>query len=54
MDGNKDYARVYVNTPSGLREFQVSVPEQRWGKPGFIYTPRAGYQHKAYKNFRFR
>jgi hypothetical protein len=49
MDGDKDFARVYVNAPIGLREFQVSVPEQRWGKPGFIYTPRVGYQHKAYE-----
>lgn len=48
-DGDKDFARVYVNTPTGLREFQVSVPEQRWGKAGFIYTPRAVYQHKAYE-----
>jgi hypothetical protein len=48
-DGDKDFARVYVNTPTGLREFQVSVPEQRWGKPGFIYTSRAVYQHKAYE-----
>ena len=49
MDGDKDYAKVYVNAPNGLHEFQVSVPEQRWGKSGFIYTARAVYQHKAYE-----
>ncbi len=49
LDGEKDYAKVYVNTPTGLREFKVSVPEPRWGKPGFIYTPRVSYQHKAYE-----
>lgn len=49
MDGDKDYAKVYVNTRDGLREFKVSVPEQRWGQPGFIYTARAAYQHKAYE-----
>jgi uncharacterized delta-60 repeat protein len=49
MDGDKDYAKVYLNTPSGLRSFKVSVPEQTWGKPGFVYTPRAVYQHKVYE-----
>ena len=49
MDGDKDYAKVYVNAPGGLREFKVSVPEQQWGKPGFTYTPRAVYQHKVYE-----
>ncbi len=49
MDGDKDYAKVYVNTPAGLREFKASVPEQRWGQPGFTYTPRVAYQHKVYE-----
>jgi len=49
MDGDKDYARVYVNVVGDLREFKVSVPEQQWGQPGFTYTPRAVYQHKVYE-----
>ncbi len=49
MDGDKDYAKVYVNTPAGLRQFKASVPEQRWGQPGFVYTPRVVYQHKVYE-----
>ena len=49
MDGAEDYARVYVNTPSGIRRYQVSVPDQRWGMPGFEYTSRAAYQHKVYE-----
>jgi uncharacterized delta-60 repeat protein/uncharacterized repeat protein (TIGR01451 family) len=49
LDGDKDYAKVYVNTPAGLRGFKVSAPEQRWGMPGFTYTDRAVYQHKVYE-----
>jgi hypothetical protein len=49
MDGAADYARVYVNTPSGIKQYEVSVPDQRWGAPGFAYTPRAAYQHKVYE-----
>ncbi len=49
MDGDKDYARLYVRTTRGVRCFKVSVPEQTWGKPGFTYTPRAVYQHKTYE-----
>lgn len=49
MDGDKDYAKVYIKTPAGVREFKTSVPEQRWGIPGFTYTERASYQHKVYE-----
>ena len=49
LDGGKDYAKVYVNTPAGLKAFKASVPEQRWGRPGFTYTERAAYQHKVYE-----
>ena len=49
MDGDKDYAKVYVKTLSGVREFKASVPEQTWGKSGFAYTQRADYQHKVYE-----
>lgn len=49
MDGDADYAKVYVKTPGGVKEFKVSVPETQWGTPGFIYTDRAAYQHKVYE-----
>jgi hypothetical protein len=49
MDGDKDYAKVYVSTKSGVKEFKVSVPETRWGNPGFSYTNKVGYQHKVYE-----
>jgi uncharacterized delta-60 repeat protein len=49
QDSDKDYMRVHLNTPSGVQEFNLSVPEQRWGKPGFTYTSRADYQHKVYE-----
>ncbi len=48
-DGDKDYAKVYAKTPAGLKEFKVSVPEPRWGKPLFTYTDKVAYQHKAYE-----
>lgn len=49
MDGDKDYAKVYVRTDSGLKEFKVSVPETKWGKSSFIYTDKVAYQHKFYE-----
>jgi cysteine-rich repeat protein len=49
MDGDKDYAKVYISTKSGTKEFKVSVPETRWGAPGFSYTNMVGYQHKVYE-----
>lgn len=48
MDGNKDYAKVYVKTENGLKGFKVSVPENKWGNPDFIYTDKVAYQHKVY------
>jgi len=48
MDGDKDYAKVYVKTKKGLKEFKVSVPEKKWGNPDFIYTDKVTYQHKVY------
>jgi hypothetical protein len=48
MDGNKDYSKVYVKTEEGLKEFRVSVPEIRWGRPDFTYTDKVAYQHKVY------
>lgn len=48
MDGDKDYAKVYVKTKTGLREFRLSMPETTWGKPDFTYTDKVSYQHKVY------
>ncbi len=48
MDGSKDYAKVYVNTPKGLKEFKLSVPETKWGKANFAYTDKVAYEHKVY------
>ena len=48
-DGGKDYAKVYVNAASGLKVFKVTVEETQWGKPGFTYTDRVGWQHKVYE-----
>ena len=51
MDGDKDYTKVYVNTPNGVKEFKVSEAETKWGKSGFTYTDKVDYQHKVY-NFK--
>jgi hypothetical protein len=48
-DGDKDYAKVYMKTEAGLKEFKVSVPETKWGKPFFTYTDKVPYQHKVYE-----
>ena len=48
MDGNKDYAKVYVKTGAGLKEFKASALENRWGRPSFTYTDKVPYQHKVY------
>jgi hypothetical protein len=48
-DDDKDYAKVYVKTADGIAEFTASVYENRWGKPGFIYTNRVPWQHKVYE-----
>lgn len=49
FDGDKDYAKVYVKTGEGIKEFKVSVPETTWGKSGFTYTDKAVYEHKVYE-----
>lgn len=49
MDGDKDYTEVYVKTGHGVKRFKASVPEQKYGKPGFVYTDKAVYQHKVYE-----
>ncbi|MBW1720414.1 MAG: hypothetical protein JRJ43_12825, partial [Deltaproteobacteria bacterium] len=47
-DGNEDYAKVYVKTGDGLKEFKISEPETQWGSPDFTYTNKVVYQHKVY------
>ena len=49
MDGDKDYSTVYIKTGSGIKEYKVSVPETKWGRPGFSYTDKVEYQHKVYE-----
>jgi len=49
MDGEKDYAKVYIRTDSGIKEFKASASENKWGKPGFVYTDKVEYQHKVYE-----
>ena len=48
MDGDKDYAAVYVQTKAGIKEFKVSMKEKIWGTPIFTYTDKVNYQHKVY------
>jgi hypothetical protein len=48
MDGNKDYAKVYVNVGGEVKEFKVSESETRWGHPEFTYTDKVSYEHKVY------
>jgi hypothetical protein len=48
MDGDKDYAKVYVKTSSGLKAFRAAEHETKWGNPEFIYNDKAAYQHKVY------
>ncbi len=48
-DGDKDYAKVYVKTGTGLKEFKVSVPETEWGLSDFTYSDKVAYEHKTYK-----
>ncbi len=49
LDGDKDYTKVFVWTGKGVKEYKVSVPETRWGGPGFTYTDKVDYQHKTYE-----
>lgn len=48
-DGDKDYAKVYVNTSEGIKEFKVSVPDTTYGNAGFTYTDKVVYEHKVYE-----
>lgn len=49
FDGDKDYAKVYINADDGVKEFKISIPETKWGKTGFTYTDKVAYEHKVYE-----
>lgn len=48
MDGDKDYAKVYVKTEQGIKDFKVSTVDTKYGRAYFTYTDKAPYQHKLY------
>ena len=47
-DGDKDYTKITVSGPDGIKEFKISEAERKWGRPGFTYTDKASYRHKVY------
>ncbi len=49
MDGDLDYAKVYVKVGDLVREFKLSVKEKRWGEVYFAYTDRVPWEHKIYR-----
>lgn len=49
FDGDKDYAKVYITTDEGIKEFKISVLENTWGNTEFTYTDKIGYEHKTYE-----
>jgi len=49
LDGGKDYARLHVKTADGVRTFGVTADDSRWGRAGFEYTDRVGWEHKVYE-----
>ena len=48
MDGDADFAKVFIKTASGVKEFKVSEGNTKWGTPHFAYTDKVAYQHKVY------
>lgn len=49
MDGDKDYAKVFIKTGDKLKEFSLTTQDQRWGRALFTYSDKVPYQHKVYK-----
>ena len=49
MDGELDYARVFARVKGRVKVFTVRQSSRRWGRVGFTYTDRVGYQHKVYE-----
>jgi len=48
LDGDRDYATVHTKYGNMIKSFTVSTARTKWGKPSFVYTDRAAYQHKVY------
>jgi hypothetical protein len=48
MDGDEDYATVHVKTPTGVKDYRVTIAERTWGDVAFTYTDKVSYQHKLY------
>ncbi len=49
LDGDVDYTKVITKVNNTVKEFKLTVPDQRWGKAGFTYTDKVVYQHKVYE-----
>jgi hypothetical protein len=49
LDAGKDYARLHLRTPGGVRTYEVSSRDGPWGRSGFEYTDRVGWEHKVYE-----
>ncbi|MCX7030173.1 MAG: hypothetical protein NTU62_08645, partial [Spirochaetes bacterium] len=49
LDPGKDYARLHLKTAAGIRTFEVTTNLVTWGRSGFEYTDRVGWEHKVYE-----
>lgn len=49
IDGDKDWASLWVRSASGWREFRVTASDIQWGVAGFTRTERVNYRHKYYE-----
>ncbi|MFI0416317.1 MAG: CARDB domain-containing protein [Candidatus Thiodiazotropha sp.] len=49
IDGEKDWASLWVRTPAGWREFRVTASDTQWGVAGFTYTGKVRHRHKYYE-----
>ncbi len=49
MDGDADYAKLYIKTDKGLKEFKITSTDEKWGRAFFTYTDKVSYEHKVYK-----
>jgi hypothetical protein len=47
-DGDKDYAKVFIQVPKGIKQYKITVDETKWGNSYFTYTDKVSYQHKVY------
>lgn len=50
--GADDYAIVYIRygpKPTDLQDFKLRVRDGTWGKTGFAYTDKVGYEHRTYE-----